>query len=35
MGQTEAAIQKELCKKDALKNLAKPTGINTRARASP
>ena len=35
MKQTEAAIQVVLCKKDAPKNLVKPTGINTRARASP
>ena len=35
MKQTEAAIQEVLCKQDAPKNLAKHTGINTRARASP
>ena len=35
MKQTEAAIQEVLCKKDAPENLAKPTGINTCARASP
>ena len=34
MKHTEAVIQEVLCKKDAHKNLAKPTGINTRARAS-
>ena len=35
MKQTEAAIQEVLCKKDAPKNFAEPTGINSRARASP
>ena len=35
MKQAEAATQEVLCKKDAPENLAKPTGINTRARVSP
>ena len=35
MKQTEATIQMVSCKKDAPKNLSKPRGINTRARASP
>ena len=35
MKQTEAAIPEVLCKKDAPKNLAKSSVINTCARASP
>ena len=34
MEQTETAIQEVFCKNDAPKSLAKPTGINTHARAS-
>ena len=35
MKQTEAGIQDVLCEKGTPKNLAKLTGINTRARAYP
>ena len=35
MKQREAAIQEVFHKKDAPKNLSKPTGINTHTRASP